>query len=339
MTDQQLHLRVSDPSRVSGSQERAPSIVRQIAGSQMTSPPLPRSGTRAWVAIVVIVLAVGAASAWTFVARDQLRSAVLEEASHHLVSARKAFDALRAQTRTGLSVSCRVLVEDPRLKSTLATEGMDAATVADILQDLGKLRQGGFLLVLAPDGRVFAQSGASELEDLDLSASAFVKKARDAADATVGSWAIAGKVMDLSIKSIRYGDTLVAFLVVGQSVDDTLLAAVEDQTDVAVASVLASKVVMTSTKDLVMTDVLVRVAGETTTATPHVVSHHGARYIASSAELPETAQAHRLVLASPLATVEERFRVLEWMVFAPPALVLFAVLLVLATLRSPRRIT
>lgn len=313
--------------------------MQRIAGSQMTSQPIPRGESRMWIAIVVIVLAVGLASVWTFVARDQLATSISQETSQHLIAARKAFDSMREQTQTNLTAHCRVLVEDPRLKATLATEGIDAATVADILQDLSKLRRSGFLLVLSPDGRVFAQAGASELEGLDLSASAVVKTARDAEEATVGSWVLAGKVMDLSIKSVRYGESLVAYLVVGQPVDEKVLAAVDQQTGVAIASALANKVGMSSSKDPVLADVFTRVVGESAGAAPHLVTSNGQRFIASVVELPETAQAHRLILVASLDTVAQRFRVFEWMVFVPPVLVLLAVLFVLSAIRSPRRIT
>jgi type II secretory pathway pseudopilin PulG len=339
MSDNQLQLRVTDGTRASTSGERAPSIVQRIVGSQMTSHPIPQPPSRLWLGIVILVLAVSMAAVWTFVTRSQLSSAVRDQTSQQLLLARKAFDALRTQTQTNLSAHCRVLVEDPRLKATLATEGMDPATVADILQDLAKLRRAGFLLVLSPEGRVFAQAGASELEGLDLSSSAVVKKAKDTDDASVGSWVLAGKVMDLSIKSIRYGESLVAYLVVGQPIDEAQLAGVADQTGVAIASALANKVVLTSSKDPLLADVFAHVANETAGAAPHVVTSNGLRYLASAVELPETSQSHRLVLVSSLDTVAQRFRVVEWLVFAPPVLVLLAVLFVLSAIRSPRRIT
>lgn len=339
MSDQPLQLRVGDGTHASASHERAPSIVQRIAGSQMTNQPLPAHGTRVWLAVIVIILGVGAATAWTVLARNHLDTSIVDETAQHVLSARRAFDGLRAQTQANLTAHCRVLVEDPRLKATLATEGMDAATVADILQDLGKLRRGGFLLVLAPDGRVFAQAGASELEGLDLSASAVVKKARDADDAAVGSWAIAGKVLDLSIKSVRYGETLVAYLVVGQAVDESLLAAIGEQTGVSLASVLANKVVVASSKDPLITDVFSTVVAEAGGSPAHIVTSNGYRYIASSVELTETAQSHRLVLVTSLETVAQRFRVLGWMLYAPPVLLLIAALVLAAALRSPRRIT
>lgn len=339
MSDQQQQLRISDGTRASTSSERAPSIVQRIVGSQMTSHPIPQSPARTWLVVVVVVLAVGLTAVWTMFMRKQLAASVVDETGQQLVEARKAFDALREQTQANLSAHCRVLVEDPRLKSTLATEGMDPATVADILQDVAKLRRTGFLLVLSPEGRVFAQAGASELEGLDLSSSAVVKKARDTDDASVGSWVLAGKVMDLGIKSIRYGDTLVAYLVVGQPIEEAHLASISDQTGVEIASALANKVVMASTKDPLVSDVFAHVVGEATAAAPRVVTSNGLRYVTSVVELPETAQAHRLVLVSSLDTVAQRFRVIEWMVFVPPVLVLLAVLFVLSAIRSPRRPT
>ena len=339
MNEEQFQMRGSEGARAPGSIRRAPSIVQRIAGSQMTSQPVPREGTRWWLVILVLLLGVGMASVWTVIARKQLSGAVVAEASDGLISARKAFAALRSQTQVNLAAHCRVLVEDPRLKATLATEGMDGATVSDILQDLAKLRRAGFLLVLSPNGRVFAQASASELEGLDLSASAIVKTARDTNDAAIGSWVLAGKVMDLSIKSILYGDALVAYLVVGQPVDEALLAAAGDQNGVAIASALADQVGIASTKEPVLADVFTRVVGDAAGAAPRVVTSNGRRFVASVVELPETAQAHRLILVGSLDTVSQRFRVLEWMVLVPPVLVLIAVLFVLSAIRSPRRIS
>src|SRR5262249_22566505 len=112
---------------------------------------------------VVTVLTTGLAAVWSLVALRQLSSSIAEDSARHLERARVAFDAFRARTHDHLRGQCRILVEDPRLKSTLSTDGVDEATVADILADLGKLRRTGFLMVLSRDGRVFAETGAEPL--------------------------------------------------------------------------------------------------------------------------------------------------------------------------------
>jgi hypothetical protein len=336
MSEEQLHLRGSDASRTAvRGNPSTPSAVKKLAGSQISAQP---SGgkSRVLFALVVIVLTVGAGVVWTLVAPQQLEMSIVADANAHVAVAQRAFTTLRSQTQANLMAHCRVLVEDPRLKSTLATEGMDAATVADILQDLSKLRREGFLLVLSPEGRVFAQAGAAELDGVDLSASSVVKKAHDSDDATVGSWVLAGKVMDLSIKSVRYGEALVAYLVVGQPVDEQLLTTVSTQTGIAVASALANKVVLTS-KDADVGDAFAQAVGDAASPVGRVITSNGRQYLAAVADLPETAQAHRLVLVASLDATSRRFATFEWMIFVPPGLVLVAVLFALSGIRSPRR--
>ena len=56
--------------------------------------------------------------------------------------------------------------------------------------DLSKVRRTGFLMILSPEGQVFAEVGATELRVLDLSGSHPVKAARGSRDAVVGSWVL-----------------------------------------------------------------------------------------------------------------------------------------------------
>jgi hypothetical protein len=286
---------------------------------------------------VVSLLMVGLVAMWSVVAQRQLAMSLASESRQHLESAHKAFTYTRTRIQAELQGHCRVMVEDPRLKATLATEGMDAATVADILQDLTKLRGAGFLMVLAPDGRVFAEAGAPELRGLDLAESSVVKRAQATPDAVVGSWVLGNRVMDLSIMSIRYGEDLVAFLVVGQAVDQTVMHAIADQTGVDAASALATKVVAASTTDTAKRRVLDVIAGMHGAFAERAVDVDGERYIASVIELGETAQTHRLVLARPVAVAREAFEPLRWMLFVPPLIVLVAVLFSMFGIRLFRR--
>lgn len=275
--------------------------------------------------VVVVLLTVGLAAVWSFVAQRHLATAITSQQSENLVHARKSFELVRSRIQEDLESQCRVLVEDPRLKSTLATEGMDEATVADILADLGKLRRTGFLIVLSPAGRVFAQAGADELRGLDLSASSVVKKAQSSPEAAVGSWVINGKIMDLAIVAIRFDASIIAYLAVGKSVDEGLLAGVAAQSGVAVASAIGNKVVMSS--DHSLDTVVASIASELGTFDGRVFEIDGTRFVGSISELEETAQTRpRLVIVRPLATAQSAFETLRWMIFVPPLLVFIAVL-------------
>lgn len=300
----------------------------------MVNPGRRRGRMLLGLGVVVLTVVLGAV--WSFVAQRQLASSLVIESTEHLDHAHKAFEIARARVQTALQAHCRVLVEDPRLKSTLATEGMDEPTVADILTDLGKLRGSGFLMVLSPEGRVFAQAGAPELRGLDLSASSVVKKVQGTTVAVAGSWVLAGKVMDLSIMAIRYGEDVVAYLVVGESVDAPLLREVSDQTGVHVASALANTVTLASTTDARTQAAFTAIAAEPGTFTGRVSTHGGDQYVTGLIELGETAQSHRLVLARPVTSMQPAFEPLRWMLFVPPLLVLIAVLFSMSVTRSRR---
>ena len=290
--------------------------VRQSSGGR---------GGRLVFFLVVVVLTVGLAAVWTFMARRELTSSITTQQADNLVRAKRSFELVRSRIQKNLEAQCRVMVEDPRLKATLATEGMDEATVADILGDLGKLRRTGFLIVLSPEGRVFAQAGADELRGLDLSASSVFKKVQPSPEAVVGSWVINGKVMDLSIMSVRFDADVIAYLVVGSSVDQPLLAAVGEQSGTGVASAIGNKVVLASTPALA--GVFATVAAEPGTFEGKLFEIEGESYLGSISELEETAQSRpRLVVVQALGAASTAFETLEWMLLVPPLLVLIAVL-------------
>jgi hypothetical protein len=286
------------------------------------------AGAGRTMAIIVIVLTTAVAAVWSLVGLRQLTSSIARENTEHLEHARKTFESMRARTLENLRAHARVMVEDPRLKSTLATDGVDEATVADILGDIGKLRRTGFLIVLTPEGRVFAQSGADELRGLDLSGSSAVKKAQSTVEATVGSWVIGGKIFDLSLMPVRFGGAApIAYLVVGQAVDQDLLNAVSDQTGVAVATATGSAIMLSAPADDVLKPVFATVAGQAESAQSRLFEINGESYVAAIAELEETGQSRpRLVLVQSLARTADSFGTIKWMFFVPPVLVLIAVL-------------
>lgn len=295
--------------------------------------PMPRAalsqhrGRRA-LFVVIALVTVGLAGAWGLVAYRQLDTAVVRANAELLGHGRKAFELTRTRTQDALRAQCRVMAEDPRLKATLATEGVDAATVADILRDLLALRGTGFIVVLDANGRVFAEAGAKELENLDLSASSVVKRAQSANEATAGSWLIGGKLIDLGAMTIRVDGALVAYLVVGQPVDQELVKAVADATGVQLAIAVGQELPASSITDARLKAVLVGFARDSATNQPRPLVHDGAAYLAMTADLEDTAQAHpRLVVVRELAPGRAAFELLVWLLFVPPVLVLVSLVL------------
>jgi hypothetical protein len=320
------------------------SDVQSPAGSQNLATPVPRATgnrrpasdrgapgtTGGALSLVILALTFGVAAVWSLVALHQLSSSIVRESATHLERARRTFDLTRARTLDSLRVQARVMVEDPRLKSTLSVEGIDEATVADILGDLGKLRSTGFLIVLSPDGRVFAQAGAEELRGLDLSGSSAVKKAQGSADAVTGSWVIGSKIMDLSITPVRFGAKPIAYLVVGTAVDQDTMNAVADQTGVAVATTTGSTIMLSAPPGDQTRAVFSAVVGQLEGSSPQLFNVNGETYVAALSELEESGQTRpRLVVAQPLSQLRATFATSRWLLFLPPVLVIIAVLFAL----------
>lgn len=282
------------------------------------------------MSIVIIVLTVGVATVWSLVAQHQLEASIARECAMHLDHARRAFELTRSRRLEFLRAQARVLVEDPRLKSTLSTEGVDEATVADILGDLGKLRGTGFLMVLSSDGRVFAQAGADELRGLDLSGSSAVKKAQGTLDAVPGSWVINNKIMDLSIMPVRFGPNPIAYLVVGQAIDQEMLNSITEQTGVAIATAAGQSVMLAAPGGESTRTLFAALVGRLDGSQSQLIELGGDTYVASLSELEESGQTRpHLLVAQSLAPADASFATTRWMIFIPPVLVIIAVLFAL----------
>lgn len=282
------------------------------------------------LSVVILALTFGVAAVWSLVALHQLSSSIVRENATHLERARRTFDLTRARTLDSLRAQARVMVEDPRLKATLSVDGIDEATVADILGDLGKLRSSGFLMVLTPEGRVFAQAGAEELRGLDLAGSSAVKKAQATLESVTGSWVIGGKIMDLSIMPVRFRAKPIAYLVVGTAVDQDMLNSVADQTGVAVAATTGSTIIMSAPPDDQTKTVFAAVVGQLDGSAPQLFNVNGETYVAALSDLEESGQTRpRLAVAQPLSQLRATFATSRWLLFIPPVLMIIAVLFAL----------
>ena len=303
----------------------------RTTGNRRAAPDRGASSTSGSVlSVVILALTFGVAAVWSLVALHQLSSSIVRESATHLERARRTFDLTRARTLDSLRAQARVMVEDPRLKATLSVDGIDEPTVADILGDLGKLRSSGFLMVLTPEGRVFAQAGADELRGLDLSGSSAVKKAQSTLESVTGSWVIGGKIMDLSIMPVRFRTKPIAYLVVGTAVDQDMLNAVADEIGVAVATTTGRTIMLSAPPDDQTKAMFTAVVGQLDSSAPQLLNVNGETYVAALSELEESGQTRpRLVVAQPLAQLRATFATSRWLLFIPPVLVIIAVLFAL----------
>jgi hypothetical protein len=300
--------------------------MKSISDTPAFSPAVAPS-SRVAISVFFVLLAMmtlALSGAWVYVARQRLETGISIENQSALERVRGIFDLTRHRTQAALTTQCRLLAEDPRLKATLSIEGMDEATVADILNDLLKLRGKGFLLVVSADGHVFAQAGAPELRGLDLSASSVITGAKK--DTAAGSWVIGRQIMDLAAIPIVSDGVAIAYLVVGQSIDEALLKEIADATGAELGVGLGNEITLTSTTSPEMRALFNGVANDVNRARPRIVKANGEDYVTSFADLDQAQTRPYLVLARKLRPSRGYFQELVWLLFAPIGLVFIALL-------------
>lgn len=313
--------------------------------------PMGPAKPRRSIALVIalLVLMVGVAALSSFVALRQLDTAISSENRTRLDGAKRVFDLLRTRHVEEMRGQGRIIVEFSGLKTSLNQEGMDEATIADMLCDVlralngvtsksappgcDKVQLRGMLVVLTPEGRVFAQANAPELRGLSLGESRVVKEAQKSSDAVVGSWVIGNKIIDLSIVPFRFDveGGVIAYLVVGQTVDQSLLKSLGTATGVdAGIAIGADWTAVSDDKLKAMPALAQKPAGD------HVVELEATRYVANVLELEQMGQSRpRLVLIQSLAPTGATFSIFRWLLWLSPLLVLIG--MVLAISRSTYR--
>src|SRR5262249_47484232 len=143
-------------------------------------------------------------------------------------------------------------------------------------------------------------------------------------------WVIGGKIMDLSITPVKFGAKPIAYLVVGQAVDQDMLNAVADQTGVAIATANGQSLLLTAPPGDATKEIFTTEAWQLQPGRSRLFEINGERHVTALYELEESGQARpRIVIAQSLAQARAAFATSRWMLFVPPALILIAVLFAL----------
>lgn len=203
-------------------------------------PPAPRRGRdflNLGMGLFSVLLAVG----WFMAARGAMDKGVHAQLEADVRGAEHLFTQDRAARQQRLQSECRLMSEDPRLKSALATEGMDRATVEDILVGLRKQSSADVIAVLNPTARVMASEGTEGLGGLDLSTATVVRAAQQGMDAAAGSWVLGDKLFDVAVRALRFGDTTIAYLVLASPVSASTLQNLHTSTGVGAALLISGK--------------------------------------------------------------------------------------------------
>lgn len=148
---------------------------RSGAFASRSRPLISRRGPH--IVLVLAVLCTAGMGAVTLWLQMELRRAAEVAHQEVLAIASAAFQETIAQARVSTRAQVRVMADDARIRTTLATPRIDPETIEDVLGDL--IRAGGlnFLALLDMRRKVVAVAGDDSLRGIDLGNSAIFEDA------------------------------------------------------------------------------------------------------------------------------------------------------------------
>jgi hypothetical protein len=270
----------------------------------------------------VAILSVALAVVWSVVTRRELTESGATRARAKLEHAEAGLRHYQELVDAKLRTNLQLLAEDPRLKSTLATRGIDAASVADVLIDVRTQSGLEILGVLGPDGRTMAVMGVEQYRGADLSASPVVRKA-DLADGVVsGLWVTGDRVVHIVATTLRLGQRVIAFVVAGTPLESSTLQRLHQTTDVGMGLVVDGRVTRASAEPLIAS--LALAATETTSGAARALSTPSGEFLAAVSNLDATVPQVRMAYLSPHEPLPGRIELLLWLPGLAAALAAYA---------------
>lgn len=281
------------------------------------APPPQRRGRdflNLGMGLLSVLLAVG----W-FVgvrgAMDKGLNALLEA---DVRGAEHLFTQDRASRQQRLQAECRLMSEDPRLKSALATEGMDRATVEDILVGLRKQSSAEVLAVLDPSARVMASEGDSSLNGLDLSSAAVVRAAQQGTDAAASSWVLGDKLFDVAARALRFGDTTIAYLVLATPVTSSTMENLHSATGTGASLLISGRASHSFPPLPSFQSAFASLEKEPGAVALQRRTIDGQTAVVQVIEVPQTMPQVRVALVRMADAVTTPFGALNWLIWLPP---------------------
>jgi hypothetical protein len=290
-------------------------MTQQISFSEVESPP--RRGRSVWN-LAVGTLALLLAAGWFVAARTTFDSGVQAQLSEHLRGSERFFTRELALRQQRLQAECRLMTEDPRLKSALAIQGMDRATLDDILMEMRKQSSADVLAVLTPDARVQASQGFESLPGLDLSSAALIRTARDSGDAVAGNWVLGEQLFDVGIRAIRVGDQIVAYLVLGSRLTQASMEALHEATGSGAALLIAGKPGVAYPPLPFFQGAFAGLAQEPGALPPQRRDFNGTEAVVQVVEVPRTVPPVRLAMVRPVDDFLAPFSLPRQLLWLPP---------------------
>ena len=178
-----------------------------------------------WRTAMLLIIVAGLVAAGCAVMLGlRLRDGMKSRAETTLQRSEAAFLRQLQSAGADLSSLVRVIVDDARVRTTLATPGIDDETILDLLRDM-RISTGVSIIGVLEGGRVRTCLGADGLVRADLSGSTLVRDAWEAGRSS-GLWALKDELLAVAMAPVRLANDPPRLVMVGRKVGQTELATV-----------------------------------------------------------------------------------------------------------------
>jgi len=193
-------------------------------------------------ALLLIAAILGATLlATTTVLQRNARDRLTED----LQRSRQVFEELQGYRASLFKSQVAVIADEPRLKATVATPGVDAQTIREVAVDHQRTVRADLFLVVDSAGKVLVDVADPSATGTSMAQAEIVAKTLEKRDSS-GIWVRNDKVHQVQARRLEFGSDVVGAIVVGYVIDDRVADTVYNQTASSVVVSLDETVVARS---------------------------------------------------------------------------------------------
>lgn len=183
--------------------------------------------TNILLGIVALVVAIIAATVVAVVVVVDRSERTKQRAD--LVRSRGVFEDLLGYRDSTLRSDCGVVANEPRVRATVGTRGVNHATMVDLVAELKSSLHHDMFLLLDPQGVLLVDAFDPAAEGFDLGTQPGVAQARTKGDGS-SLWVVKQRVYQIQACRIQLGEETLGVVVVGRVLDDNVARVIERQT-------------------------------------------------------------------------------------------------------------
>lgn len=222
-----------------------PTVLTSPASAQPLPPaqpqPLPPEGNHAprrgnrgasfrTVILISALVLIGAILGATLLATTGvLQRNARDRLTEDLQRSRQVFEELQGYRASLFKSQVAVIADEPRLKATVATPGVDAQTIREVAVDHQRTVRADLFLVVDSAAKVLVDVADPAATGTSMAQAEIVAKTLEKRDAS-GIWVRADKVHQVQARRLEFGSDVVGAIVVGYVIDDRVADTIYNQT-------------------------------------------------------------------------------------------------------------